>query len=70
MLETEAGAAVALELWTLAKAAARTPWEALHDPHLAYNLTVMRAAIELKRVCIERSGDAFGAVSQRIMALE
>lgn len=61
---------VALELWTLAKAAGRTPWEVVHDPHLAYNLTVMRAAVELKRFTLDRAREHMTATAQRILALE
>ena len=32
-----------MELWRLAKASGTTPWQALRDPHLAFNLEVMRA---------------------------
>jgi hypothetical protein len=70
MLETEAGGMVALELWTLAKASGRTPWEAVHDPHLAYNLTVMRAAVEVKRYTLDRAEQHQGVMAQRILALE
>jgi hypothetical protein len=59
---------VALELWTLAKAAGRTPWEALHDPHLAYNATVMRAAQEYKRILLLRASNP--AAADALMAME
>ena len=70
MLQTPEGAAVALEIWTLAKAAGRTPWEVVHDPHLAYNLTVMRAAVELKRWTLDRAQQNQELMAQRILALE
>lgn len=54
-------------LWVCAKAWGRTPWEVLHDPHLAYNMTVARAALELKRVLLERSE---GTMSQRLLVME
>jgi len=44
LLQTEAGLAACQELWRLAKASGRTPWEALHDPNLPFNVTVMRGA--------------------------
>jgi hypothetical protein len=59
---------VALELWTLAKASGRTPWEVLHDPHLGYNLTVMRAAQELKRIILLRASNP--AAADALMAME
>jgi len=68
MLESEAGGNVALELWTLAKASGRTPWEVVHDEHLAYNLTVMRAALELKRILMARAQSEAAATT--LMALE
>jgi len=42
----------------------------VHDPHLAYNLTVMRAALELKRYTLDRAEQHQGVVAQRILALE
>lgn len=41
------------ELAALAAASARTPWEAFHDPHLAFNVTALRAARECRRVNVE-----------------
>jgi hypothetical protein len=42
----------------------------VHDPHLAYNLTVMRAAVELKRFTLDRAREHMTATAQRILALE
>ena len=53
-----------------AKAWGRTPWEVVHDPHLAYNMTVFRAAMELKRVAMDRAGAQQTAAAARILALE
>lgn len=48
------GLALADELWSLAKAAGQTPMEALQDPDLADNLTVMRAAKAQRRIRAQR----------------
>ena len=40
----------AAELWHLAKSTGRTPWEALMDPHLNFNLSVMRGYDKAKQV--------------------
>jgi hypothetical protein len=34
----------------MARASGRTPWEALHDPHLAFNATAMRAHDRARRM--------------------
>ena len=71
MVQSEEGATLALTLWTCAKAWGRTPWEVVHDPHLAYNLTVFNAALELKRIILARAGDgAAMSIAERILALE
>jgi len=31
-------------------ASGRTPWEVLHDPHLGFNVSVMRAALRARDV--------------------
>ena len=65
-LRNEAGAAFAVELWSLAKCSGRTPWEALHDPHLRFNLNVMRSSKKARgmgfRLAMQQlsSGDEFG----------
>jgi hypothetical protein len=66
MLETETAGRVAWELWRLARASGRTPWETMHDPRLAYNVTVMRAHDEYRRwikaMRTQPPGDALGAL--------
>lgn len=42
-----------MELWDLAKASSRTPWEALEDEHLEFNVSVMRGAREARRIATE-----------------
>jgi len=62
---------VAWELWRLAMASGRTPREALLDPDLAFNLTVMRAHDEYRRLRLAFSihapgADPLGALLQRL----
>ena len=52
-------------MWRLARATGQTPWEALHDPHRAFNLTVMRAhdkarSMRLGLLLQGVTGDDFG----------
>lgn len=39
----------------MASAYRQTPWEALHDPHLPFNLTVNRCARHFQRVALEQA---------------
>jgi hypothetical protein len=43
-MESEQGLTTALELDRLATKYGQTPWQALHDPHCAFNVSVLRAA--------------------------
>lgn len=61
---------MAWELWQLAKASGRTPWEAMKDKRFAFNLTVMRAARKFKLTRLgmaAQSGDGLGAALQAMI---
>lgn len=53
-------------MWRLARATGTTPWAALHDPHVAFNVTALRAydkAQEMRMLAMLeslKSGDEFG----------
>lgn len=47
---SEEGAGVATELWLVSGKGARTPWQALHDPHFDFNVAVLRGYMKAKQV--------------------
>ena len=70
MLATERGGSVAWELWRYCRAVGKTPQEALRDPDLAFNLTVMRAHDQARRMRfalrLQLAQDPLGAAIQMI----
>lgn len=70
MLESERGGWTAWELHRLARAQGRTAWETLHDPHLRFNLTVMRAHDKAKHMrfalSLQQAEDKLGAAIQML----
>lgn len=82
MVDTKEGAAVALELWMLAKGTGTRPCDLLGmhrlQPmqRLSVDLTVMRAARELRRVLLDsagsmdKTGNSTKVNALRMLALE
>lgn len=66
MTESERGMKIAQEVDAYCHRYGCTPWEAFHDPHLGFNLTVMRTADAERQkqylLLMEqaKSGDEFG----------
>lgn len=65
LLEEQHGP-TAHEALRLARACGQTPWQVFHDPHRAFNATVMRASDRYRRARLDmalsmmESGDKFG----------
>jgi hypothetical protein len=49
MVTTQEGLLYGWNLYRLARDTGRTPWEAAHDPHLAFNATAQRAHDTMRR---------------------
>jgi hypothetical protein len=70
----EAGLLMGWEMFRLAKATGRSPWEVWHSPHLSFDLTCQRAhdkVLELRRTMTLdslKAGDDMGIA--RILAMQ
>jgi hypothetical protein len=58
---SEAGLVAAWELYRLARASGRTPWEVLHDKHVAFNVTCQRAHDRVQQMRFGLTMDAVKA---------
>ena len=68
----ERGLRFARDLWGYASGVGETPWQALHDPHRAFNFTIYRTAMAERRMRFDlttqaTSGGGMGAFFARVV---